>query len=52
MKEFYTQLIPYFSIRDTKVHNIKSKEFMELENELNIKEEENRILIEKLGQKV
>ncbi len=34
MKEFYCQLIPYLSIRDTKVHTIKSKEYLELENEL------------------
>lgn len=52
MKEFYTQLIPYLSIRDTKVRTVNSKEFIELENELNIKEEENRVLLEKLGQKV
>jgi integrase len=52
MKEFYAQLIPYLSIEDTKVYNIKSKEYLDLENELSIKEEENRLLLEKLGQKV
>lgn len=34
MKEFYCQLIPHLSIRDTKVHTIKSKEYLELENKL------------------
>lgn len=31
MKKFYISLIPHLSIQDTKVHNIKSKEFLALE---------------------
>jgi len=34
MKEFYMQLIPYLSIRDTKVCTIKSEAYISLENEL------------------
>lgn len=34
MKEFYMQLIPHLSIRDTKVHTIKSEEYISLENKL------------------
>jgi len=49
MKEFYCQLIPHLSIRDTKVHTMKSKEYLELENKLNQQIEENRLLAEKLG---
>ena len=35
MKEFYMQLIPHLSIKDTKVRTIKSEEYISLENELN-----------------
>jgi integrase len=34
MKEFYMQLIPHLSIRDTKVRTVKSEEYISLENEL------------------
>lgn len=52
MREFYIQLIPHLSIRDTKVHNIKSNEYIQLEKELDSQIEENKILLEKLDQKV
>lgn len=34
MKRFYTRLIPYLSIRDTKVHNVESDDYLRLEKEL------------------
>ena len=34
MKEFYCQLIPHLSINKTKINDIKSKEYLDLEDEL------------------
>ncbi|MGL6298955.1 MAG: tyrosine-type recombinase/integrase [Methanobacteriaceae archaeon] len=41
MKEFYVQLIPYLSIRDTKVYTIKSEKYLELEKELEVEKLKN-----------
>ena len=45
MKEFYCQLIPHLSIRDIKVHTLKSKEYLELENKLNHQIKENKRIL-------
>ncbi|MDP1552551.1 MAG: site-specific integrase, partial [Methanobacteriaceae archaeon] len=42
MKQFYISLIPALSIRDTKVHDFKSKEYLELEKRLGNKDKENQ----------
>ncbi|WP_225370083.1 hypothetical protein [Methanobrevibacter arboriphilus] len=34
MKEFYCQLIPHLSTNKTKINDIKSKEYLDLEDEL------------------
>ena len=52
MKEFYMQLIPHLSIENKNVRNFRSEKYLQLKRELDSKIEENRLLLEKLGQKV
>lgn len=40
LKRLYMKVIPYLSIKDTRVHTIKSKEFREVEKLLNAKDQE------------
>jgi hypothetical protein len=39
-------LIPHLSIKDTKVHDVKTKEFLKIEKELKAKKQENKTLEE------
>lgn len=52
MRRFYTKLIPYLSIHDTKIRDVKSKEYQELEFKLKKQEKENRKLKEELDEKI
>ena len=52
MRRFYTTLIPYLSLNDTSVRNVKSKEYLDLERKLKKQELENRKLKEELDDKI
>lgn len=52
MRRFYTKLIPYLSIHDTKIRDVKSKEYQDLEFKLKKQEKENRKLKEELDEKI
>lgn len=48
IKKQYMQVIPFLSIKDTRVHTIKSKEFSKLENRLKQKDQEMEEMSKKL----
>ena len=52
MRRFYTALIPYLSLNDTRVRDVKTVEYLELERKLERQELENRKLKEELDDKI
>lgn len=52
MRRFYTKLIPYLSLNDTEVKTVKSKEYLDLENKLQVQQQENEKLKEELDEKI
>ena len=52
MRRFYTTLIPYLSLNDTRVKDVKTQEYLALERKLERQELENRKLKEELDDKI
>ena len=52
MRRFYTTLIPYLSLNDTRIKDVKTVEYLELEQKLKRQELENKKLKEELDDKI
>jgi integrase len=52
MKRFYTKLIPFLSIRDTRVHDVEPAELVKLKNKVKTLEEEKANMAEDIYKKV
>lgn len=52
MRRFYTTLLPYLSLTDTRVKDVKTQEYLLLEEKLRVQERENRKLKEELDDKI
>ena len=52
MRRFYTTLIPYLSLNDTRIKDVKTKEYLDLEEKLRKQELENRKLKEEFDDKI
>ena len=52
MRRFYTTLLPYLSLTDTRVKDVKTQEYLALEQKLKQQELENRKLKEELDDKI
>ena len=52
MRRFYTTLLPYLSLQDMRVKDVKTKEYLDLEEKLRRQELENQKLKDELDEKI